>query len=129
MSFYLHHVPGRLRIQTPELRKSKQAARAVCGTLAMMDGVADTRVNPTIGSLLVLYDHRRLKSAMLWDRLCACGLVTGATPIADDDGVTRVTQRGPQTTEGGSELVSAVAGIAAEKVLERFAIALISTFI
>jgi hypothetical protein len=129
MSFYLHHVPGRLRIQTPELQKSKEAARTACGTLAMIDGVANTRVNPAIGSLLVLYDRERLNSDSLWDALRACGLVAGAKPIANDGGVTRITRRDRQTTEAHSELVIAVAGIAAEKVLEQVAIALIRTLI
>jgi hypothetical protein len=129
MSFYLHHVPGRLRIQTPELKKSEEAARAACGTLAMIDGVANTRVNPTIGSLVVVYDRQRLKPASLWDALCACGLVSGAKPIADDDGVTRIVRGDTQPTEIHSELVAAVAGVAAEKVIERVAIALIRTLI
>jgi allophanate hydrolase subunit 1 len=129
MSFYLHHVPGRLRIQTPELQNSEIAARAACGTLEMLDGVANTRVNPAIGSLLVEYDRRRLKPGSLWDVLCACGLVSGAKPISDDDAVTRITRCGEKATETHSELVAAVAGIAAEKVIERVAIALIRTLI
>jgi hypothetical protein len=129
MSFYLHHVPGRLRIQTPELQKSEEAARVACGTLAMIDGVANTRVNPTIGSLLIVYDRQRLKPALLWDALCACGVVSGAKPIADDDGVTRIVRGDTQPTEIHSELVAAVAGVAAEKVIERVAIALIRTLI
>jgi Heavy metal associated domain 2 len=128
MGFYLHHVPGRLRIQTSELQHSRFALSA-CGALATVDGVDDARFNPMTGSLLVLYDHRRLKAASLWDALCGCGVVSGRRPIDDDGGVTRIARGGVAPAPGHSELLAAVAGIAAERVLERVAVALIRSLI
>jgi hypothetical protein len=128
MGFYLHHVPGRLRIQTSELQH-KSAALSACGALARIDGVDDARFNPMTGSLLVRYDHRRLKAASLWDALCGCGIVSGARPIDDDGGVIRIAGHGVESAPVGTELLTAVAGIAAERVLERVAIALIRSFI
>jgi hypothetical protein len=128
MSFYLHHVPGRLRVQTAQLQGS-EAARIACGTVTTLDGVAEARVNATTGSLLILYDRQRLRPSSLWDALSECGLVAGDLPIADVNGVTRLTRTDAQRRPVRNELVDTVAGIAAEKLFERVAMALIGALI
>jgi hypothetical protein len=128
MSFYLHHVPGRLRVQIPQLQ-GRDTARVACRTVTTLDGVAEARVNATTGSLLIFYDAQRLNTSSLWDALCECGLVAGDLPIGDANGITRMTRTDAQSRSVQSEFLDAVAGIAAEKLLERVAIALIGALI
>jgi hypothetical protein len=104
-------------------------ARAACGTVTTLDGVAEARVNATTGSLLILYDRHRLQPSSLWEALCECGLVEGDLPVADANGVTRITRTDAQSGPVQSEILDTVAGIAAEKLLERVAIALIGALI
>lgn len=125
MSFYLHHVPGRLRIQTAQPRGSDEGAHAACVTVRMLDGVADARVDPTTGSLLIRYDRQRLEPSSLWEALCECGLVAGDQPIADANGITRITRPDGQPAQLQTEFLGAFA----EKLLERVAVALIGTLI
>jgi hypothetical protein len=126
MEFYLHHVPGRLRIRTPRLQNSAEAARIACENVMTIGGICEARANPTIGSLLIIYDPQQLTPAQLWDALCERDIVSGNRPIADDGGVTRITL--PQTeSDSGGELLAAVIRFAAEKLLTRFATALIGS--
>jgi hypothetical protein len=127
MSFYLHHVPGRLRLQTPQLQASKEAARTVCTTLAKLAGVTEASVNPTTGSLLIRYDQAQLAPSALWDALCRCGLVTGDDLIGGGSRVTRITRSGPQAP--ATEFSGRIAAIVAEKLIERAAARLIRAFI
>jgi Heavy metal associated domain 2 len=129
MTFYLHHVPGRLRIQTPRLQNSEEAARVACDNAMMIDGVCRARANPTIGSLLIIYDRQRLTPARLWEALCERGLVSGVQPIADEGGVTRITLPRTESTPDSDELLGAIARFAAEKLIEHFATALIGALI
>lgn len=56
MAQYMHHVPGRLRIKSPVLKRNEQEAKAVQELLLDQQGVLRSEVNPLTGSILVLYD-------------------------------------------------------------------------
>ena len=56
MSYYIHDVPGRLRIKSPVLRKNKLAATAAERLMAGTNGVKSRRVNLLTGSLLINYN-------------------------------------------------------------------------
>lgn len=56
MAQYMHHVPGRLRIKSPVLKRNEQEAKAVQELLLDQQGVLRSEVNPVTGSILVLYD-------------------------------------------------------------------------
>lgn len=61
MSYYIHDLPGRLRIKTPKVKNNKEAACAVESLLVTMAGVASVAVNTTTGSCLVNYDPEKAK--------------------------------------------------------------------
>jgi hypothetical protein len=128
MTSYLHHVPGRLRVRISRLRGSEAAVRQACDAAMTIDGVSEVRGEPTTGSLIVLYDYRRLTPARLWNGLAERGLVAGLPPFADA-GVTRLTAAGTQGSEAEGKVLGALAGVAVEKLIERFAIALLGAFI
>lgn len=128
MTFYLHHVPGRLRIQTGRLQASEEAARIACD-IGTIDGVTETRANTTTGSLVILYDPRRLAPASLWDALRERGLVSGAPPIGEGAQVTRIAIAEALNGPSNRNLLGAVVGLTAEKLLERCAAALIGAII
>jgi hypothetical protein len=129
MTVYLHHVPGRLRIHIAGLRGSEAAVRLACGEAMTIDGVTKAHGDPTTGSLVVLYDRRRLTPALLWEALAERALVSGLPPFADGAGVTRLTGAATQNGEADAKLVGALAGIAVEKLVERFAVALLGALI
>jgi hypothetical protein len=62
MSFYLHEVPGRLRIKTPDLKRNPGKARILQRRLNALAGVVSASVNAVTGSLLVHYDPEIVRS-------------------------------------------------------------------
>jgi copper chaperone CopZ len=56
MNYYLHNVPGRLRVKIPAIRCRQDDCLAVEDMLRDLDGVANVTVNPVTGSVLVNYD-------------------------------------------------------------------------
>jgi len=61
MGYYLHDLPGRLRIRTPLVKNDKDTACAVEGLLLAMVGVATVAINTTTGSCLVNDDPKKAK--------------------------------------------------------------------
>lgn len=58
MSYYLHNVPGRLRVKSPLLKRNSAAADELKMALSTIQGIAAVDFNPTTGSLLINYNHR-----------------------------------------------------------------------
>ncbi|SEM25394.1 hypothetical protein SAMN04489760_10828 [Syntrophus gentianae] len=58
MSYYLHDVPGRLRMKSPSIRKNRDAADKVEQLIRKAQGVDKVAVNLVTGSVLINYDPR-----------------------------------------------------------------------
>ncbi len=56
MPYYVHDVPGRLRIKIPTLKRNVHEARKLETLLGMMEGVSAVSVNRMTGSMLIKYD-------------------------------------------------------------------------
>ncbi|MGC1404889.1 MAG: HMA2 domain-containing protein [Thermodesulfobacteriota bacterium] len=56
MSYYIHSVPGRLRVKTPLVKGNQVKARDVEGLLHCCQGVDKASANPLTGSIVVNYD-------------------------------------------------------------------------
>src|SRR5687768_6623714 len=73
---FAHHVPGRLRVRIPRLKRDTAAALALRAELLRVDGVTSVAVRMETGSIVIHYDDRRLDPAMLWDTLEDLGYCT-----------------------------------------------------
>jgi hypothetical protein len=124
---YIHHVPGRLRLQMPQLKGNRQVAKAACDNVIAIPGVEEARVSPVTGSLVIAYDQQQLTPAVLWQSLCERGLASGPPPIQEGT-VTRV-QIDPLGGAADESLVGLVAGVILNRLLERSAAALIGALI
>jgi hypothetical protein len=78
---------------------------------------------------LIRYDRRRLTPASLWNALCACGLVSGVAAISDSVTVTRLSNTAAAGNTTETRLIAALSAAAAEKLIERLAIALMAALI
>ncbi len=58
MSYYMHNIPGRLRVKSPLLKRNDAAADKLKMALSSIQGIAAVDFNPTTGSLLINYNHR-----------------------------------------------------------------------
>jgi copper chaperone CopZ len=58
----IHHVRGRLRVRTPELKRNDEKARTVKMAMETARGIRSVEVNALTGSLLVYYDPKLLNA-------------------------------------------------------------------
>jgi hypothetical protein len=69
MRYYVHDVPGRLRVKIPLLKGNPSKADEVQRLLTGVGGVRNTSFNPLTGSLIVVYDPESLASEKILDLL------------------------------------------------------------
>lgn len=85
MSFYIHHVPGRLRVRTQSFRCQSSLAATVVGRLSALDGVSDVATNPRAGSITVRYQPGRCTQAELLAVLEESGCIGARRSAAAGD--------------------------------------------
>jgi hypothetical protein len=69
MRYYVHDVPGRLRVKIPLLKGNQSQADEIQRMLIGVGGVRNTSFNPLTGSLIVVYDPESLASEKILDLL------------------------------------------------------------
>lgn len=75
MSRYIHHVPGRLRIKSPALKRNEPEAARTLAYMQQLHGVATAEVNTVTGSLLIHYDTNVVAAQTLLNTLRGLGHV------------------------------------------------------
>jgi hypothetical protein len=88
MSYYIHHVPGRLRIKTARLGRTECQAK-LGKILEELPGIASHSHNGKIGSVLIYYDAARLSADDILYHLYKAGCLDSpisATPAASAGG-------------------------------------------
>ena len=58
MSYYLHHVPGRLRIKTPRVKNNRFIVEEIKHLLSSLSGIDFYEVNTVTGSIIIHYEPR-----------------------------------------------------------------------
>lgn len=129
MSIYVHHVPGRLRVQSARLKGKPRAAVSARRRVAAEAGVHDARVNLVTGSITIVYDRYRTAPARLWQVLREQALVAGAPPGFDPGRATRLRLAAPRAANPADQLVEVLCGMLLDKLLERSALALVGALI
>lgn len=119
MSHYIHHVPGRLRVKSPGLKRNERAAVQTRAHLDQLHGVHSAEVNTITGSILIHYDTQRLHAETLLDTLRSLGHVHPEQGHAPH-------YRGPGL---GQKLSDTVVNKLVETVLERSATALVAAIL
>ena len=84
MSYYIHSIPGRLRIKTPLVKGSQDKASDVECLLNRHAGVTKTSVNPLTGSVVVNYDHKTVSERSLINVLENSGYFKSDKALTND---------------------------------------------
>lgn len=69
MGYYIHSVPGRLRVKTPQIKGNQENARDVEGLLKCFQGVDKASANTLTGSIVVNYDSKAVSDRSIIDLL------------------------------------------------------------
>ena len=85
MSYYIHNVPGRLRIKTPLIKKNQSIAEDVQNLLRPLIGIFSTSVNLITGSIVINYDHKVITSKEIVNTLNYAGYFDLSKAITNDE--------------------------------------------
>lgn len=75
MGYYIHQVPGRLRVRTPLVKKDPECAQSLVRTLQQFRGVHSVKVSVTTGSIVVSYDDTSVDSSQLMKEMRRSGVL------------------------------------------------------
>ena len=92
--FYIHNVPGRVRIISEAIAKNQLAVDEVRKGLSTLEGVCTVQINLTTGSILIHYNPKAATVADIVDMLERRGYFDRAKAISNDEyftnGISRV---------------------------------------
>ncbi len=118
MTHYIHHVPGRLRVKTPVIKRNDTRARYAKDLLERTEGVLAIDVNTVTGSILINYDPHAGNGEAILGALREQGYIGHVLPA-----------RVEPAANLGQKLSDIVVNKMVETVLERSAAALIAALI
>ena len=84
MSYYWHHVPGRLRLKTPVIKGSEAEAANIQEFLKPVWGILSTAVNTVTGSLVINYDPQVIDPESITHKLSRAGYFDRTKAITND---------------------------------------------
>jgi copper chaperone CopZ len=113
MSYYIHNVPGRLRIKSPIIKNNKNIADELKKSLSTMQGIATVDINPTTGSLLVNYNHKIVKHNDIVDLLQRKGYFDASKAVTNDEYLQKAAEKAGNII--GKSIFSTFTGMALEK--------------
>ena len=119
MSHYIHHVPGRLRLKTPALRRNESQARYVMRWLEGRIGIVSSEINTRTGSLIIRYEADTVSAQTIINDLKQEGYLDGnvSLPAAE------IFVSG---TTASHKIADTLVNKVVEAVVERSAVALIA---
>jgi hypothetical protein len=122
MTYYLHSVPGRLRVKIPQLRHRPAMAAEISETLSM-GGIHEVKIRSLTGSVVVLYDAALLDDAQILAILDASGHFDANQAVCCDTRIEAATSKVAQ------KCGRAVFGWAVGRALEANGLGLLAAFI
>lgn len=123
MPYYVHEVPGRLRIKIPTLKRNVHEARKLKALLGMREGVSAVSVNHMTGSMLIHYDTSIISSSEIFRLLNRGGYI-------EAEKVTPSVKKIDQDLKKLGRLASkALVGIVLDRALEGTPLSILTAFI
>jgi len=111
MRYYVHSVPGRLRVMSPNVKRDEVAACKVDARLRMLPGVIAVAVKPLTGSIVVEYNTRQISDRSILEILERDGYFDLSNAVTIDQCFRAV------ATEIGGVLCGALFGAVGEYAL------------
>ncbi len=123
MSYYIHSIPGRLRIKSLKVKQSPKNAEEVKKVLSLIQGLGTVDINLLTGSILINYNPSVLKPEEITSLLERHGYFDSSRAITNDSYVKE------KVTALGNFASRTVFGSVLEKSLEGTALSYLSVFI
>ncbi|MCI4624537.1 MAG: heavy-metal-associated domain-containing protein [Candidatus Magnetoovum sp. WYHC-5] len=84
MKYYIHNVPGRLRLRLPIVKNNEKGLQALEVVIGKLDGVKIEKVNPLTGSVVLTYDKVSKKHEDILNALRDADMVDTSMLINDN---------------------------------------------
>jgi copper chaperone CopZ len=113
MSYYIHNIPGRLRIKSPVIKNNKSVADELKKGLGTLHGVAAVDINLATGSLLVNYNSKSVKHSDIVDILQTKGYFDSSKALTNDEYLHKAASKAGAVI--GKSIFSTFTGMALER--------------
>ena len=123
MSYYIHDIPGRLRIKTQLIKKNQTIAEDVQNLLRPLIGISSTSVNLITGSIVINYDHKVITSKEIVNTLNYAGYFDLSKAVTNDEYIKTA------ATSMGQVVVKTLFGAFVDSALEGSALSLIAILV
>lgn len=111
MNHYIHQIPGRLRIKSPILKR-EQYHREVRELLSTLKGIEAADLNPTTGSVTILYDPAQIHGEDIEKAFQRRGYFDRSQAITNDQYIHNLVSKAGQIVSRA--LFGSAAGVALE---------------
>jgi copper chaperone CopZ len=122
MTYYVHQIPGRVRIRIPQIRTNPSLAAEIESMLSLV-GVKKVEVNPMTGSVTVSYNPQLLDADHLLRALRDAGCYDESRTVTCDDRIQQAAHA------AAARAGRAFFGWAVGKALEQSGLSLLAAFI
>lgn len=85
MIYYLHEIPGRIRVKIPALKRNQELAEEVSTFTFGIPGVTYVAPNTLTGSLIILYDSDKTSSDKILEALDLHGYFDRARAVTNEE--------------------------------------------
>lgn len=123
MEYYVHDLPGRLRIRTPFVKRNPAMADAIRRLLETAAGVGSISINTVTGSIVIYYNPKEARSKKILSLLERAGYFDRSRAMTNDQYIYRA------TSTVGKTVWRALFGAAVETALEGSALSMIAILI
>ena len=123
MGYYVHDVPGRLRVKIPQAKGRPDTAQEIEKLLRAIEGIDSTASNTTTGSVVINYNSRTLSSDKILSALNQKGWLDRSKVATYDDVLQETVSR------VGSVVSRALVGLVLEKTFEGSMLSLLTVLI
>jgi copper chaperone CopZ len=123
MSYYIHQIPGRLRIKSPSIKRNLAAAEAVELLLKAVPGVRSVAVNTVTGSIVISYHPKTVSPGRILHLLTSNGYFNASKAVTHDQVIQGA------VSSAGNFLSKTFFGAVLESALEGSAWSLLAVFI
>ena len=123
MGYYVHDIPGRLRVKISQAKSRPDTAQEIEKLLRAIEGIDSTATNPTTGSVVINYNSRTLSSDKILSALNQKGWLDRSKVATHDDVLQETVSR------VGSVVSRALVGLVLEKTFEGSMLSLLTVLI
>jgi len=123
MDYYVHEVPGRLRVKSPFIKGNTPSTEEIESLVKKLPGIVSVSSNPVTGSVVVNYDSTSISSQEILMMFSREGYFDPSKAVRRD------TQLQDKLTPTGRFIGKALLGLLIEMAFEGSPLALLSVII